>query len=380
METYYGYVKAPQDAIILFEACRLGFLNRIQRRLSEKERSQIRSGSVFVWDEREAGMRRWTDGKSWSASRVSGSFLTYRELESKRKSGSRGSNNLNDLSSEDTDSSESYQGKKISSTTEQCSRYKHGGLVKQSFSITASNHQKLHLICYYTKADVINNKLQIPSQDEKLKSITIPKGMYPETSSVDNAGHMHYAGQHHAHHHHPHHPHHPHHQHQHSHPTFSSDGTPPYPWPLHHHSHIHAAHRLSGSDPMQIDSHSACSTPSISSSPSTTEEDFVDFRRNGSTTTTTTTPPTTTSSTPSMAIYPPAKFIQPGGSDTSGYVGSAPINIPNGRFTFPQPQQLSFPSSYPPPTQLPPQDIRWDNTRNSEDQRQLNAIYTTLRL
>ncbi|CAG8472168.1 1309_t:CDS:2 [Paraglomus brasilianum] len=268
METYYGYVKAPQDAIILFEACRLGGLNRIQRRLSEKERSQIRSGSVFVWDEREAGMRRWTDGKSWSASRVSGSFLTYRELESKRKSGSRGSNNLNDLSSEDTDSSESYQGKKISSTTEQCSRYKHGGLVKQSFSITASNHQKLHLICYYTKADVINNKLQIPSQDEKLKSITIPKGMYPETSSVDNAGHMHYA----------------------------------------------------------------------------------------------------------------AKFIQPGGSDTSSYVGSAPINIPNGRFTFPQPQQLSFPSSYPPPTQLPPQDIRWDNTRNSEDQRQLNAIYTTLRL
>ncbi|CAG8535020.1 3523_t:CDS:2 [Paraglomus occultum] len=179
METYYGYVKAPQDAIILFEACRMGFLNRIQRRLSEKERSQIRSGSVFVWDEREAGMRRWTDGKSWSASRVSGSFLTYRELESKRKSGSRGSNNLNDLSSEDTDST---------------------------------------------------------------------------------------------------------------------------------------------------------------------------------------------------------KFIQPGGNDSSGYVGSAPINIPNGRYTFPQPQQLSFPSSYPPPTQLPPQDIRWDNTRNSEDQRQLNAIYTTLRL
>src|ERR1700761_6498743 len=86
METYYGQVRTPQDAIVLFEACRLGILPRVQRRLSEKERQQIRSGSVFVWDEREAGMRRWTDGKSWSASRVSGSFLTYREMEGKRSS------------------------------------------------------------------------------------------------------------------------------------------------------------------------------------------------------------------------------------------------------------------------------------------------------
>src|ERR1700761_47586 len=87
METYHGQVRTPADAIILFEACRLGILPRVQRRLSEKERQQIRSGSVFVWDEREAGMRRWTDGKSWSASRVSGSFLTYREMEGKRVGG-----------------------------------------------------------------------------------------------------------------------------------------------------------------------------------------------------------------------------------------------------------------------------------------------------
>src|SRR5271169_1107954 len=87
METYYGHVRTPNDAILLFEACRLGVLQRVQRRLSEKERASIRSGSVFVWDEREAGMRRWTDGKSWSASRVSGSFLTYREMEGKRGGG-----------------------------------------------------------------------------------------------------------------------------------------------------------------------------------------------------------------------------------------------------------------------------------------------------
>jgi Gti1/Pac2 family transcription factor len=83
MQTYSGHVRTPTDAIILFEACRIGLLPRVQRRLSEKERQSIKSGSVFVWDEREAGMRRWTDGKSWSASRVSGSFLTYREMEGK---------------------------------------------------------------------------------------------------------------------------------------------------------------------------------------------------------------------------------------------------------------------------------------------------------
>lgn len=89
MDTYHGQVKTPQDAIVLFEACRLGILPRVQRRLSERERQQITSGSIFVWDEREAGMRRWTDGKSWSASRVSGSFLTYREMEGRRGAGER---------------------------------------------------------------------------------------------------------------------------------------------------------------------------------------------------------------------------------------------------------------------------------------------------
>src|SRR6478609_2341806 len=93
METYHGYVRTPADAIRLFEACRLGILPRVQRRLSEKERQSIRSGSVFAWDEREAGMRRWTDGRTWSPSRVSGSFLTYRELDTRcrRRATSQGS-------------------------------------------------------------------------------------------------------------------------------------------------------------------------------------------------------------------------------------------------------------------------------------------------
>ncbi|KAF4536216.1 Gluconate transport inducer [Lasiodiplodia theobromae] len=175
METYHGHVRTPNDAIILFEACRTGLLPRVQRRLSEKERQQIKSGSVFVWDEREAGMRRWTDGKSWSASRVSGSFLTYREMEGKRggngfpakKSSSKSDNGSKDGS--DEDGPDGY-------------RYKPDGLMKQSFSITTSQGQHLHLISYYARSSPTANVLMQPSQDPTLRHIRPQKGMYPESS------------------------------------------------------------------------------------------------------------------------------------------------------------------------------------------------------
>jgi hypothetical protein len=49
----------------------------------------ITSGSVFVFDEDESGIKRWTDGFFWSPSRILGNFLLYRETE-KRGAGHRG--------------------------------------------------------------------------------------------------------------------------------------------------------------------------------------------------------------------------------------------------------------------------------------------------
>ena len=185
METYNGHVRTPADAILLFEACRLGLLPRVQRRLSEKERQSIKSGSVFVWDEREAGMRRWTDGKSWSASRVSGSFLTYREMEGKRGGNSfgpplaavsragktpdstRGSDSDMDMGGED--GPDGY-------------RYKPDGLMKQSFSITTSSGNHLHLISYYSRSHPSASGLTSPQNDPALRHIRPQKGMYPEST------------------------------------------------------------------------------------------------------------------------------------------------------------------------------------------------------
>lgn len=189
MDTYYGHVRTPADAIKLFEACRLGLLPRVQRRLSEKERQSIKSGSVFVWDEREAGMRRWTDGKSWSASRVSGSFLTYREMEGKRGGGQfvlplarrvggktpesgRGSDEDQDMDGEGPDG---Y-------------RYKPDGLMKQSFSITTSTGQHLHLISYYSRPQPGQPEMPQPTTDPALRHITPVKGMYPESTVHEGQG------------------------------------------------------------------------------------------------------------------------------------------------------------------------------------------------
>ena len=83
IETFYGKVDSTTDALRIFELCRQGKLGRVRRRLHERERKMIRSGSVFVFDELESGIKRWTDGRLWSPSRILGNFLIYRELDRK---------------------------------------------------------------------------------------------------------------------------------------------------------------------------------------------------------------------------------------------------------------------------------------------------------
>ncbi|CAI7647689.1 unnamed protein product [Penicillium bialowiezense] len=171
METYYGHVRTPADAIILFEACRIGLLPRVQRRLSEKERQSIRSGSVFVWDEREAGMRRWTDGKSWSASRVSGSFLTYREMEGKRGGGSvsQGSSSARAGKTPESRGSDDDRGDGTDEGPDGY-RYKPDGLMKQS---------------YYSRSHPSAANLQQPTSDPALRHVRPQKGLYPESTVND---------------------------------------------------------------------------------------------------------------------------------------------------------------------------------------------------
>jgi len=67
------HLRDMRDAHAVFEAVRRGMLKPVRRRLNESERSTfIKPGAVFVWEEsdEETGLKRWTDGRIWSQSRM----------------------------------------------------------------------------------------------------------------------------------------------------------------------------------------------------------------------------------------------------------------------------------------------------------------------
>ena len=72
---FKGYVETTFDALLVFQAARRGMIPRVTRRLIERERGMVQSGAVFVFDEQESGIKRWTDGLIWSPSRIIGNFF-----------------------------------------------------------------------------------------------------------------------------------------------------------------------------------------------------------------------------------------------------------------------------------------------------------------
>jgi len=66
------------DALLLVTAARMGLIPRFRRRLDMVEqRTLITSGAIFLWNEEESSMKRWTDGFPWSPSRIQHKFLVF---------------------------------------------------------------------------------------------------------------------------------------------------------------------------------------------------------------------------------------------------------------------------------------------------------------
>jgi len=81
--TFLGRVESTYEALLIFASVIGEALPQIKTRPSNSELAAlVRSGSIFVYTETE-GIRRWTDQRAWSPSRVVGDFLWYQELESK---------------------------------------------------------------------------------------------------------------------------------------------------------------------------------------------------------------------------------------------------------------------------------------------------------
>ena len=77
---FRGFIETTFDALLMFEAARRGMIPRVTRRLHDVERLMVQSGGIFVFDEGESGIKRWTDGHVWSPSRILGNFLVSPSL------------------------------------------------------------------------------------------------------------------------------------------------------------------------------------------------------------------------------------------------------------------------------------------------------------
>ncbi|KAI8984401.1 Gti1/Pac2 family-domain-containing protein, partial [Mycotypha africana] len=186
-ETFHGYIETTQDVLLIFEGCRRGLLPRICRRLQERERKMIRSGSIFVFDERESGIKRWTDGRVWSPSRILGNFLIYRELDKKQAGEKRLSTSSNASLIENPlaaarrsfsidggggASIDRNKERQLVGSLSDSYRFKEDGLIKKTMSIIV-NGVAQHLISYYDPNEVLQEKLRAPSSVPELASLEI---------------------------------------------------------------------------------------------------------------------------------------------------------------------------------------------------------------
>lgn len=197
--TFTGHVATTNDALILFEACLTGQLSHVPRRPHDRERTMlIRSGCVFIYEENASGIKRWTDGVTWSPSRILGNFLVYRELDKpfppgeKKRAMKKNSRVRPARPGEPYPRTESnggaYSPTTPSATTFSSDRapnemersligslvdsygFKADGLVKKTMSVTVQGVTH-HLVSYYSVSDVVNGQLRTPSQTESLNYV-----------------------------------------------------------------------------------------------------------------------------------------------------------------------------------------------------------------
>ncbi|KAJ1728182.1 Global transcription regulator sge1 [Coemansia biformis] len=177
-------ISNTRDALVIFEACRQGILPRVVRRLNEGEKQQISTGTVVVFDEKEAKMKRWTDGRLWTPSRIMNNFLVYRELDRKLPPNEEG---LAEISRWANSSAPSTYPAGAHSSNKGVFLHKAHGLLKTTISLSVPDddeeflrqgdwrpmrvHQQ-HLISYFRPETTA--QLPIPDDMEELQGLRLP--------------------------------------------------------------------------------------------------------------------------------------------------------------------------------------------------------------
>ena len=197
--TWHGRLETTRDALLLFEGCFTGVLEYCRQRLPQgpKRESLIASGNVFVYGEESSAIKRWTDGISWSPSRILTNFLLYREMNSplppgekramtksqrsQRASISNSSSGMDDTRASSSpyspvesaqrdavpcnDTNRAFVGSLVDSY-----EFKDSGLLKKTISVTVEG-VKYHLVSYYSLQDITS--LRTPREDDQLKHLQI---------------------------------------------------------------------------------------------------------------------------------------------------------------------------------------------------------------
>jgi hypothetical protein len=116
----------------------------------------------------QKGIKRWTDGRVWSPSRILGNFLIYRELDKKSSSSGQQQQQPPQPVLPRMDRKE----RQLVGSLSDSYRFKHDGLIKKTMSIIV-NGVAQHLISYYDPQQVMEEKLRTPSSVPELASLEI---------------------------------------------------------------------------------------------------------------------------------------------------------------------------------------------------------------
>ncbi|KAB8299771.1 hypothetical protein EYC80_000024 [Monilinia laxa] len=188
--TWQGYIGNTTDAMMLLEACFSGSLNHLARRPHDKERPElIKSGNIFIHEANSSGVKRWTDGITWSPSRMVGNFLVYRELnkpfapgEKKRatakdkrqgiqKKRGGGANQSRVYSSVHGALSKDLERSLVGSLVDSYD-FKEDDicLIKKTITIKVRDLTH-HIVSYYTIDDVVSGRLQTPRSEPRFQHL-----------------------------------------------------------------------------------------------------------------------------------------------------------------------------------------------------------------
>ncbi|KAJ4322078.1 Global transcription regulator sge1 [Fusarium piperis] len=188
--TFQGYVDTTLDALILFEACLSGTLSHATRRPNGGD--LIQSGDVFIYNDKSSGIKRWTDGKFWSPSRILDNFLVYRELERfvdgklvERKQASKKRKKMGSsaISKPQSHLDTNNKDRPLIGSLVDSYDFEPNGLVKKTIKITYQNGSH-RLVSYYRCEDVKQGRLFTPSKHDMLQSIIPRKELMEQNFKV----------------------------------------------------------------------------------------------------------------------------------------------------------------------------------------------------